>query len=49
MIFGTEARWEGETPRPDYWEDAHAREFNRPAPQFDARRFAGKVRAALHL
>lgn len=47
-LYGPRARWEGATPpQPDYLEDAHASEFNRPYPQFDARRFANKVRVML--
>ena len=49
MLYGRQARWEGATPpRPDYLEDAHAREFNRPYPQYDAQRFADKAREMLH-
>jgi len=48
MLYGRQARWEGAAPpSPDYLEDAHAREFNRPYPQYDAQRFADKVRAML--
>jgi len=48
MLYGRQARWEGATPpRPDYLEDAHAREFNRPYPQYDAQRFADKTREML--
>ena len=47
MIYGPEVLWGERPPPPDYWEDAHAREFDRPAPQFDARRFADEVRTAL--
>src|SRR5213592_477985 len=48
MLYGRQARWESaEPPRPDYLEDAHAREFNRPNPQYDPRRFAAKVQEML--
>ena len=48
MLYGPQARWEGTTPpRPDYLEDAHAEEFNRPYPQYDTRRFADKAREML--
>lgn len=49
MLYGRQARWEGAAPpRPDYLEDAHAREFNRPYPQYDAQRFADTARAMLN-
>ncbi len=48
MLYGRHAHWEGATPpRPDYLEDAHAREFNRPYPQYDPQRFADTARAML--
>ncbi len=48
LIYGPDAVWEGDTPPvPDYLEDAHAREYNRPHPQFNGRRFADSVRAVL--
>ncbi len=48
MLYGRQARWEGMAPpRADYFEDAHAQEFNRPYPQYDPRRFAAKVREML--
>ncbi len=48
LIYGPDAVWEGDTPpMPDYLEDAHAREYNRPHPQFNRRRFADSVRAVL--
>ena len=34
-------------PPPDYFEDAHAREYNRSGPQFNARRFAERVQGFL--
>ncbi len=44
MLFGPEAVWERDGPPvPMHTEDAHAREFNRPLPQFDAERFAEKA------
>ena len=47
-LYGPTARWTGSAPpRPDYLEDAHAHEFHRPYPQFDARRVAAKVREML--
>jgi hypothetical protein len=49
MLYGRQARWEGAAPpRADYLEDAHAQEFNRPYPQYDARRFADTARAMLN-
>ena len=48
LIYGPDAVWEGDTPpMPDYLEDAHAREYDRPHPQFNSRRFADSVRAVL--
>ncbi len=48
MVFGPDAEWgDSGPPEPDYLEDAHAREFDRPWPQFNAKRFAGKVRELL--
>ena len=48
MLYGRQARWKGAAPpRADYLEDAHAKEFNRPYPQYDPRRFAAKVREML--
>ena len=47
-LYGPQVHWEGTTPpKPDYVEDAHASEFHRPCPQFDARRLADKARAML--
>lgn len=44
LVFGPKARWDGEAPpRPDYAEDAHAKQFDRPLPQWDAKRFAERV------
>lgn len=42
MLYRADAVWEGESlPMPDYFEDAHAREFSRTAgPQFDGSRLA---------
>ncbi len=49
MLYGRQARWESAVPpRPDYLEDAHAREFSRPNPQYDAQRFADKAREMLN-
>jgi hypothetical protein len=49
MLYGRDARWEGAAPpKPDYLEDAHAREFNRPYPQYDPQRFADTARAMLN-
>jgi hypothetical protein len=43
-LYASMARWNGSAPpRPDYLEDAHAREFHRPYPQFDADRVAAKA------
>ena len=39
-----DARWDGDSPpEPAYAEDAHAEQYDRILPQFDARRFAGRV------
>ncbi len=47
-LYGPQAHWKGAAPpRPDYVEDAHAHEFQRPYPQFEARRLADKVRGML--
>lgn len=47
-VFGPDATWDGDgPPRPDYVEDAHAKQFDRPWPQFDAKRFADKIRGML--
>lgn len=49
ILYGRQTRWESTAPpRPDYLEDAHAREFNRPYPQYDAQRFADKAREMLN-
>src|SRR5260370_13722732 len=49
MLYGRQARWESaEPPRPDYLEDAHAREFNRPNPQYEAHRLEDKPREMLN-
>ncbi len=49
ILYGRQTRWDGATPpRPDYLEDAHAREFNRPYPQYDAQRLADKAREMLN-
>ena len=46
MLYGADAVWEGDSPpMPDYFEDAHAREFSRTAgPQFDGSRLAKRAR-----
>lgn len=47
-IYDPDATWDGSVPpTPDYYEDAHAREYNRPGPQFNVGRFADSVLAAL--
>ena len=49
MLYGPQARWNGTAPpRADYLEDAHAHEFNRPYPQYDAHRLADKAREMLN-
>ena len=49
MLFGPDAKWDGtDPPAPDYAEDAHAREFNRDLPQFDAKRFAERAAEMLN-
>ncbi len=49
MVYGPDVRWEeADPPEPDYYEDAHARQYRRSGPQFDAKRFAHRVRAALN-
>ncbi len=48
MVFGPEAEWGDDGPPvPDYAEDAHAEQYDRVLPQFDAKRFAGWVQAQL--
>ena len=46
MIYGPDARWDGEAPpEPDYWEDAHSDlRAVELAPQFKAKRFEQIVR-----
>ncbi len=43
LVFGRDVVWGGEAPVPNYAEDAHAREFDRDLPQWDAERFAERV------
>lgn len=44
MVFGPDAEWgEDGPPEPAYAEDAHAVQYERQLPQFDARRFAEHV------
>ena len=44
MVFGPDAEWGADgPPEPEYVEDAHAREYNRRPPQFEAKRFAAYV------
>lgn len=44
MVFGPDAEWtEAGPPEPVYAEDAHAIQYERQLPQFDAERFAGRV------
>ncbi len=49
MLYRADAVWEGNSPpMPDYFEDAHAREFSRTAgPQFDGSRLAKRARQLL--
>ncbi len=48
MVFGPEVLWGDDGPPvPDYAEDAHAEQYDRVLPQFDAKRFAQWVRAQL--
>ncbi len=48
MLYDPEAMWEGAAPpAPAYWEDAHDFEFHRAAEQFDAGRFAGRIKAMM--
>ncbi|MGH7542648.1 MAG: hypothetical protein ACREK7_01805, partial [Gemmatimonadota bacterium] len=48
MLYGRDASWDAvPPPAPAYWEDAHDFEFHRAAEQFDAERFAGRLRAML--
>ena len=47
-VFGPEARWGTDgPPAPAYFEDAHAEQYDREGPQWNAERFAGRVRAML--
>ncbi len=50
MLYGAEAVWEGSSPPiPEYFEDAHAREFSRTAgQQFDGSRLADRARQMLN-
>ena len=48
MLYGPDAEWTAvEPPEPVYTEDAHAREFGRKGPHFNARRFSSIVMEAL--
>ncbi len=49
MLYRADAVWEGNSPpMPEYFEDAHAREFSRTAgPQFDGSRLANRARQLL--
>ena len=48
MLYGPRAHWDAATPpKPDYLEDEHASEFNRPYPQFDPARFAKMAQGML--
>ena len=50
MLYSAEAVWDGSSPpMPDYFVDAHAREFSRTAgPQFDGSHLADRARQMLH-
>ncbi len=49
MLYGPDQTWEAdEPPRALYLEDAHARQYRRPYPQFDVERFAERVRELLN-
>lgn len=49
MLFDAEVVWGDDgPPEPTYYEDAHAREYDRAGPQFNAKRFAAKVKTALN-
>ncbi len=48
MVFGPDVVWGDEVPVPDYAEDAHARQFDRVLPQWDATRFAERVALMVH-
>ncbi len=44
MVFGPDAEWtDAGPPEPVYAEDAHAIQYERQLPQFDAERFAARV------
>lgn len=48
LIYPPGVRWDGATPpQPAYVEDAHARQYNRPWPQWDVGRFRDSVRTHL--
>ncbi len=49
MLYRPDAVWKGDSPpMPEYFEDAHAREFSRTAgPQFDGSRLAKRARQLL--
>ncbi len=49
MILEPGVMWEdAQPPHPDYVEDAHAKQYDRPWPQFDVKRFSDKVREMLN-
>ncbi len=48
MVFGPDAVWGEEAPVPEYAEDAHARQFDRVLPQWDAEQFAERVAQMVH-
>lgn len=48
MVFGRDATWEDGPPEPEYLEDAHAKQYKRPHPQWDAERFTARVREMLN-
>jgi hypothetical protein len=44
MVFGRDVTWGDDgPPKANYLEDAHAKQYKRPWPQWDAKRFAEKV------
>lgn len=48
MVFGPDATWGKDgPPRPDHVEDAHAKQYDRPHPQFDADRLAATILGSL--
>ena len=49
MIFGPDVTWGDDgPPQPEYLEDAHAEQYKRKWPQWNAERFAARVASMLN-